>query len=159
VASDPHALLTAITDRAQDRLSVVPGSRVDLLPGYEAVAQVHSVGADLLNFDAADAATNAAMQQHHQRVPAQVDEPLRLVGQITEGVLLGPDEDSNSIASPVGRFQIERHTGTDLHGNHRIGRIPRQREREVAPGPGSHRLQERVAKHRSAQARAAEASR
>ena len=49
------------------------------------------------------------MNEHHEHVAAQVDNPLGLVGRIAERVLLGLREGAESIAAPVGSLEVGPH--------------------------------------------------
>lgn len=104
----------------------MPGGRVNLLSCHQPVAELQAVCAYLLDLDAAGTSAKAVLHQHHQNIPAQVDKPLRFVGLITEGVLIGPDESAHSVGSAVGRLEVEPRAGTGLDGKHRVGRVAHQ---------------------------------
>src|SRR5207249_12260323 len=97
-------------DRARGGLPVMPGSRVDLLPHTQPVAQLQAVGAHLLHLSPAGATAKAVVKKHHEHVPTQIDDPLRFVGRIAERVLIGPHEGAHALAPPVGRLEVEPHT-------------------------------------------------
>ena len=75
--------------------------RVDLLPDDQPVVYLQAVRTRCSTGGSAGTPVKAVMNEHHEHVAAQVDDPLGFVGRITERILVGLHEGAESIAAAV----------------------------------------------------------